>query len=95
MTRIYKILCEVLANRLGEVVGSIMSKLQNTFVKGTQILNSVFIANECLDSKLKSGTVGILCKLDMEKACDHVNWDFLIYLLGRCDLGGRWCKWIS
>ena len=26
----------------------------------------------------------MLCKLDVEKAHDHVNWDFLIYLLDRC-----------
>ena len=26
----------------------------------------------------------MLCKLDVEKAYDHVNWDFLIYLLDRC-----------
>lgn len=41
VTVLYKILSKVLANRLGEVVGSIISKPQNTFVKGRQILDSV------------------------------------------------------
>lgn len=68
-----KILSKILANHLGKVLGQIISKPQNTFIKGRQILHSVLIANECLDRKLKDGTLRILCKLDMEKAYDHIN----------------------
>lgn len=72
-----------------------ISKTQNAFIRGRQILDFVLIANECIDSQLKSGKPEVLCKLNLEKAYDHVSWDFLLYMLRICGFEGKWRSWIA
>ena len=74
---LYKILSKVLANRIKRVMDQVISKAQNAFVHGRQILDAVLIANELVDSSLKSKKGGLVCKLDIEKAYDSISWEFL------------------
>ncbi|RVW35863.1 hypothetical protein CK203_084632 [Vitis vinifera] len=64
---LYKLLAKELANRLKKVMGKVISKSQNAFVEDRQILDTILIANEAVDSRLKSNEGGVLCKLDIEK----------------------------
>ena len=91
----YKIIAKVLANKLKMMLGDIVYESQNSFVKEIQILDSVLIANECFDGRQKSGVPMVLCKLDVQKTYDHVNWDFLIYKLDCCGFLEKWRRWVS
>ena len=87
---VYKLLSKVLANRLRVVLDCLISETQNSFVGGRQILDSVLIANECLDNRLKCHSPSAVCKLDIKKAYDHANWDALLYLLNKMGFGLKW-----
>ena len=46
---LYKILAKVLANILRMVIGSVISDSQSAFIKGRQILDGIWVANEIVD----------------------------------------------
>ena len=85
----YKWLAKVLANRLKTVLGKLISRVQHAFVEGRQILEATLIANEVIDSALKSNERAMQCKLDIEKAYDHVDWVLLFSVLGNMGFGEK------
>ena len=92
---LYKILSKVLANRIKRIMDKVISKSQNAFVEGRQILDAVLIANELMDSSLRRKKCGLVCKLDFEKAYYSISWEFLYQVLGRMGFGSRWLSWMK
>ena len=92
---IYKLIAKVLANRLKKVMNGLVNLAQNAFVEGRQILDASFIANDVIDSMQKRKERGILCKLDIEKAYDQINWKFILKVLKKMGFGDKWVSWIE
>ena len=92
---LYKLIAKVLANKLKKVMSKLVNKAQNDFVEGRQILDASLIANEVIDSMTRRKEKGILCKLDVEKAYDKLNWKFLLTVLREMGFGSKWIGWIK
>ena len=52
------------------------------------------IENEVTDSVLKNKESAVLCKLDIEKAYDHMDWSFSISYV-KDGFGEKWLEWIT
>ena len=65
------------------------------FLKDRQIMDASLLVNELVDSRVKQKIPGILCKLDKEKAYDHVNWNYLFKVLSDMGFGRKWVNWIK
>ncbi|XP_074559236.1 uncharacterized protein LOC141815220 [Curcuma longa] len=77
-----KIISKLLANRLGKVLEKIISPMQSGFVAGRVISDNILMAQE-LHHKLNFHVRGgnLILKLDMAKAYDRVQWDFLFQVM--------------
>jgi len=94
---IYKLISKVLANRLKVVLPKIISPTQSAFIPGRLISDNILAAFETMHSMQtrmwgKTGYMGF--KLDMSKAYDRVEWDFLETTMRRLGFDGKWVKLI-
>ncbi|KAL6212117.1 hypothetical protein ACLB2K_017338 [Fragaria x ananassa] len=81
---LFKIIPKILATRLGPIASRIISPQQTAFLKGRRITENIGMVLEgfnLLDRKIAGGNVGI--KVDIAKAFDTLNWQFLIEVLHR------------
>ncbi|XP_019261128.1 PREDICTED: uncharacterized protein LOC109239078 [Nicotiana attenuata] len=76
-------------------MGNLISGFQNAFLKWRQISDAALIANEALEWRLRTGVPGLLFKLDIEKAFDKINWQYIISILRQMGFGDKWIKWVK
>lgn len=92
----YKIISKVLAKKLKVWLNKIISENQSAFIPGMLITDNVLIAHELMHSlhtkNLKTKFMAI--KLDISKAFDKVEWEFLIRIMRQMVFTDTWCRWI-
>lgn len=95
VTSLYKTVAKVLARRLRGVLDWTVSENQSAFVAGRQVMDPILMANELVDEYKVKKKQGWILKLDLEKAYDMVDWDFLLGVLHRKDFEERWISNMS
>ncbi|PKU74126.1 Putative ribonuclease H protein [Dendrobium catenatum] len=77
-----KLISKIISNRLVNILPRIISINQTGFVKGRSIFDNVLLTQEMaheINTKSKGGN--IIVKLDISKAYDNLNWNFLYKVL--------------
>lgn len=74
---IYKIIAKILTHRLKRVMNHLVEPHQSSFIEGRNILDSVLIAGELLESCKSFKLPAVLLKLDFHKAFDCISCSFL------------------
>jgi len=75
-----KIVTKTIANRIKSILPNVVDEEQSALVKGRLITENALIAMECfqwLKKKVKGKNGTMALKLDMEKAYDRMEWDFI------------------
>jgi hypothetical protein len=91
----YKIISKTLANRLKLVLNEIISQNQSAFIPSLLIMDNILAVYETLHTMHSRmwGKVGYLAiKLDMSKAYNRVDWDFLKEVMYRMGFDSRWIQ---
>ena len=79
---IYKVIAKLLASRLSQALGPIISPMQNAFLGGRLMTDNIHLLQELLrDYERKRSSPRCLMKIDFKKAFDSVQWPFLRELL--------------
>ncbi|XP_019435927.1 PREDICTED: uncharacterized protein LOC109342391 [Lupinus angustifolius] len=92
----FKIITKVIADRLASIAARIVSPEQRGFIKGISIQDCICIASEAInfiEHKTFCGNMAI--KLDIRKAFDTLDWNFLQDTLKAVGFNMKFITWIN
>ncbi|XP_075091713.1 uncharacterized protein LOC142171895 [Nicotiana tabacum] len=74
---IYKCISKLIYSRLKHVITHIVADNQSTFIQGISMMHNVLICHDILRHYNRRTTPRCLMKINLRKAYDMVNWEFL------------------
>lgn len=92
---LYKVISKIFASRLKGILPKFIAPNQTTFVKDRLLIENVFLATE-LVKDYHTETLAPRCamKIDISKAFDSVQWEFLRNALKALGLTDQFIHWI-
>ncbi|KAL0352456.1 UNVERIFIED_CONTAM: Retrovirus-related Pol polyprotein from type-2 retrotransposable element R2DM [Sesamum calycinum] len=93
---LYKVITKILVQRIKEVLDKIITLSQNAFVPGRLIANNILLAHElCMGYNQKHLLRRCALNVDLRKAYDMVEWDFLIVVMHPFGFPQLFIHWIK
>lgn len=90
----YKILVKLVARRLKKILPKIVSSTQTRFVKGRYILENLVTCWESLHWAKESRQSGAMLLINVEKAYDRIEWDYIIKMLHSLGFPPDFCNMV-
>jgi hypothetical protein len=91
---VYKLISKVISNRIKPFLGRSLSAEQLGFLKGRRIQDAIGAAHECIHSIKQQNLKALIMKLDLKRAFDSIDWDFLRLVLHAVGFGEKFTNWI-
>ena len=92
---LFKVIAKILADRLGTIAFRIISENQFGFLKGRHIEDFIVAASECFNVMNRQYWGGNMAmKIDIKKAFDSIEWDFMQAVLCSFGFSKKFIDWI-
>jgi hypothetical protein len=91
----YKILTKIIGNRLKPFLSKLITENQGGFLKNKQITDNIVLVQEAIHSSRRNKDPGMVIKLDMANAFDHVKHSFLFSVLKAYGFSDDFINWIK
>ncbi|XP_062097539.1 uncharacterized protein LOC133803465 [Humulus lupulus] len=92
---IYKCISKILSGRLATVLPSLVHQNQGAFVKNRLLAHNILLLQDIIKGyNRKNASPRCVMKIDLSKAYDMLDWDFMETILSKYCFPSKFIKWI-
>lgn len=94
-TTLYKTISKILVAKLKPILSDLILPNQTAFIQGRLLVENTILATDLVDGYHKNkGPPRITLKVDIAKAFDTLNWDFLFICLSALEVPSIYLNWL-